>query len=178
MALNLPKQIRAGDSLKFTDSVPNYPAPTWTLIYTIATEDLIINISSSASGEDHEFAELPAVTTRWQAGKYRYQATISDGTDRFTVGSGTVEIQADFATSGQGELRHVEKTIKAIEALLENKATVDQQNYSIAGRSLARYTIPELLAWRDKYKAELKRLERCERIAQGLGGAPKIRARF
>lgn len=178
MALNLPKQIRAGDSLKFNDSLSNYPAPTWTLSYTLATADLIIEITSTADGSEHAIYEVLATTADWEPGKYRWQATVSDGTDRFTVGTGSTQVLADLSQAGQGEICHVEKVISAIEAMLEGKATTDQQSFSVAGRTLSRYTIPELLAWRDKYKAELVRLERAERLSQGLGNSSKIRARF
>lgn len=175
MALNLPRQIQSGDSLKFVDEIANYPASSWTLTYTFTKGDLIINFSGTADGDKHSIALLPSATTKWVPGSYRWQATVSDGTDRFSVGFGRVEILPDFTKSGQGEFRHVEKVLTAIEALLEGKATQDQASYSIAGRSLSKYSIPELLAWRDKYKGELRRLERAD---QGLGSTVKIKARF
>ena len=41
-----------------------------------------------------------------------------------------------------------------IEAALENRASVDQSSFSIAGRSLSRMSIDELLTFRDRYHAE------------------------
>lgn len=178
MALNIPKRIRAGDSLKFSDDITNYPAPTWTLTYTIATSNQVFDFSSSADGTSHSFALLPSFTSKFPAGKYQYQATISDGTDRFTVGSGSLVIEADLKLTAKAAFSHVEKTLENLEAVIEGKATTDQLSFSIAGRSLSRYPIGELLAWRDKYKSELRALERAERIAQGKGNSAHIRARF
>lgn len=177
MALNIPEKIQAGDSLQFTDSLTNYPASTWTLTYTLINTTLKVSFSATASGDNH-YTNVPATTSaKWTAGKYRYLATVSDGTDRFTVGSGSVEILADF-TKPSDQRHHVEKVLDAIEAVLEGKATVDQSSYSIAGRSLSRYSPAELLTWRDKYKQELKNIRQAERVASGLGSGRVVRVRF
>ena len=44
-----------------------------------------------------------------------------------------------------------------IESLLEGKATKDVSSYSIAGRSLNKMGVSELLEWRNYYKAEYNR---------------------
>jgi hypothetical protein len=77
-----------------------------------------------------------------------------------------------------GNKAHVEKVLAALEALLEGKATADVMSYSIAGRSLSKFSISELLLWHDKYKAELVQIERAEKLAQGLGHTGTIQVRF
>ena len=55
------------------------------------------------------------------------------------------------------EKSHVQKTLEALEALIEGKATKDQQSYSINGRTITKMPITDLLKWRDKYKAEFRK---------------------
>lgn len=177
MALNIPDKIQAGDSLQFTDSLTNYDAATWTLTYTLINENLRVSFSSTASGSDHYTNVAPATTAKWTKGTYKYLATVSDGSDRFTVGSGTVRILADILEPSD-QREHCEKVLDAIEAVIEGKATLDQSSYSIAGRSLSRYSPAELLAWRDKYKQEVKSLRQAEKVAAGLGSGRLVKVRF
>jgi hypothetical protein len=37
---------------------------------------------------------------------------------------------------------------------MENRATIDQSSFSIAGRSLSRMSVDELFAYRDRYQTE------------------------
>ena len=179
MALNIPKQIRAGDTLKFTDSIPDYSAlDGWTLNYSLANKNDKIAITSSASGSDHAISVPYVTTAAWASGKYRYQAYVDDGTDRYTVESGNLEILNDLKGGFVDDRNHVEKTLDAIEAVLEGKASQDQLSMSINGRSLTRFNPSELLNWRDKYRAELVQIRQRERIAQGMGSGTKIKLRF
>lgn len=178
MALNIPKCIRAGDSLKFVDVASNYPAPAWSITYTIADAERAFDFESTADGSKHSFALLPAETAKFVAGEYVFQATISDGTDRFTLGTGRVRVDADLKLNARANLSHVEKTIANLEAVIEGKATNDQLSFTIAGRSLGRYPVADLLAWRDKYKGELRNLKRAEEVSQGRRNSAHIRVSF
>ena len=66
----------------------------------------------------------------------------------------------------------------AIEATIENRASIDQSSMSIAGRSLSRMTIDELLTLRDRARFETGKEINKARIAKGLGNSSTIKARF
>lgn len=53
----------------------------------------------------------------------------------------------------------------------------DVASYSINGRSLTKITIPELLSWRDWYRAEYLREIRKERAANGIASGSTVVAR-
>jgi hypothetical protein len=53
-------------------------------------------------------------------------------------------------------LKHVEKVLDAIEAVIENRASQDQMSYSIKGTTLSRTPIADLLLLRREYKEEYK----------------------
>jgi len=68
--------------------------------------------------------------------------------------------------------------LESIEAVLESRASIDQESYSINNRSLARTPIPDLVVLRDKYRGEYVREKRAERIRNGLGHSGTIKVRF
>lgn len=92
-----------------------------------------------------------------EAGLYQYAITFQNVVGRFLQDSGRVEVLPDPTQAPDRELTtHAERTLAAIEAVLENRASKDQQSYSIAGRSITRIPITELLELRKQYKAEVQ----------------------
>lgn len=178
MALNIPDKIQAGDTLKFTDSSANYPAPTWAVTYTLYNGDIQLSFSSSANGAEHDFNVSHSITSGWPMGEYRYQATATDGADKFTLGTGLVRILPDLAGSLSGQLTHVEKTLKKVEATIEALASKEHAAINFNGRAYTMRDIGELLALRDKYKAELNSIRAAERINAGKSSGRKIKVRF
>jgi hypothetical protein len=71
---------------------------------------------------------------------------------------------------------HNKKMLEAINALLENRATSDQMSYTIAGRSITKLSIKDLLEWRDYYKAELSKEE--NKTKSGVNKANKIKIKW
>lgn len=174
MALNIPKQIRAGDTLRFTDEHSNYPAPEWKAHYIMLRDGVKYELESVADGSAHSF-DFPYTTTQqWNAGRYKYQCFVSNSGDRFTVGSGETEILADFKTTSKDQRSHVERVLESIEAVIEGRATHDQQEVAFNGRKLVHMPIADLLKWRTTYKAELVRCKQAEKF----GGLKNIMVRF
>jgi hypothetical protein len=104
-------------------------------------------------------------TAAYKAGLYRWTAVVDDGTERVTLASGLVNVLPDPAKTGAGfdPRSHARKTLEAIEAVIEGRATKDQEEYTIGNRSLKRTPTKELLEFRDKYRADVAR----EDIAAG-----------
>lgn len=73
---------------------------------------------------------------------------------------------------------HAETVLAAIEAVIERRATVDQQSYSIEGRSLARMPIDDLLRFRSQYRAEVANEQAARAAAEGRGSSRRIRTAF
>ena len=82
-------------------------------------------------------------------------------------------------TTGNADNRsHAKKVLDAIQAVLENRASQDQMSYSIAGRSLSRMTIDDLMRFRDRYRAEYNREIKLKRIKNKQDTGNTIKARF
>lgn len=73
---------------------------------------------------------------------------------------------------------HAERVLNAIEATIERRASTDQMSYTIDGRSLSRTPIADLLALRDRYKAEVAREKQAARLKNVRGGGRQVFVRF
>lgn len=86
-------------------------------------------------------------------GKYQYSILADSPIESFVIEQGftTFHINPKNIDSGIDNSTHYERTLQAIEAVIEKRATIDQQKYEINGRSLERMTIDDLLKLRDYY---------------------------
>jgi len=94
------------------------------------------------------------------------------------VASGTITVSPSFAANTLDTRSHARKTLANIEAYLENPNNLTSSMYEIAGRRLERFSIPELLKLRDRYKYEVAREEIAERVARGLPDKRRVMVRF
>lgn len=93
------------------------------------------------------------------AGVYRYTFLSTDTNETRTLietGDITADIDPTAIEEGQDLRGHAQRVLDAIEAVIEKRATKDQESYTIAGRSLSKTPISELLKLRDAYKEEVK----------------------
>lgn len=177
-----PETVVAGDTWRWkrTDLVTDYPASAgWALSYVLLNASAKITITASADGDEFRVDEAAADTASHAAGVYAWEASVTNGADRFRVGTGTLEVEADFAAATTLDTRtHARKVLDAIEAVIERRASKDQQEYTVDGRSLKRTPVGDLLVLRDRYKREVEREEQAERLAKGLGTGRMVVTRF
>ncbi|MGA9855101.1 MAG: hypothetical protein WBR29_07490 [Gammaproteobacteria bacterium] len=162
----------------------NYDPVNYTLSYALMpTTGSIITITAVDYG-DHATFEVNvagATTEAWvPSDNYIWQAYMKDGSgNRTTLFNGRIKIKPDFATAAVANYQSaVKQTLDALYALVQNKASSDQMNYTIRGRSLSRMTPKEILDWIDFYEELFDREKRSEAIAQGKGNKGKIVVRF
>lgn len=176
-----PSTITAGDTVSWKKTLPDYPATAgWALTYAIKGPTAIAAITAAASGDDHLISITAAATTAWAAGDYWWTGYVTKGSERHQVASGTLKVRPNLATvsSTYDGRSHVKKTLDALEAVIEGRASKDQMAYTIQGRSLSRIPPAELLTWRDKYLREHQAEQQAERVSKGLGNGRNIRVRF
>ncbi len=182
---NEPESLVAGDrwAWKRSDLHSVYANTLYDLKYSCRREASTadeIEITAAASGSDY-LIEVPAATTvPYTPGIYLWQAYIirKSDTERVTLESGRFEVLPDRDLATTDPRGHARKTLDAIEAYLEDSNNLKAANYSIAGRSLQRIGIPDLLVLRDKYRSEVVAEETAERIRQGLSTKNKVRVRL
>ena len=71
-----------------------------------------------------------------------------------------------------------EKMLAKIESILLGKADADVSSYSIAGRSLTKYSYQELQDLHDQYEAKVNRHKQLERIKLGKTTHHTVKVRF
>ena len=160
------EEFVAGDTFDQTVEVADYPASEgWTLKYSLTARfatptqlTIILTASTNADGVRYDLEEAPATTAAWEPGAYTWARWVEKSGARQTLNeSGQLVIKSDPANTAQGHdgRTHAKKVLDAIEAVIENRATLDQENYTIAGRSLSRTPLKELQKLRADYKAEV-----------------------
>lgn len=181
VATNEPLELRAGLNWSWdrNDLSTDYPAPTWTLTYYFKNATASFSFAAVANGVFFRVARTAAQTTPFAAGKYDWVAIVSDGTNKWEVDRGRLNVLSDYVALTFSDNRtHARKVLEAIEAVIEGRASKDQEEYSIGDRSLKRTPIPELLKLRQTYRSEAAAEEALERIANGLGGSAKVQVRI
>ena len=178
---NEPLKLRAGDTWKWRreDLTTDYPAPTWTLKYFFKKIDAAFNITATADGTRFSITVARATTAAYSPGAYTWQAIVESATERFLIESGKLDVLRDFEPAGNFDGRsHAKKTLDAIEAVLESRASKDQEEYQIAGRMLKRTPVADLLKLRDRYRQEYAAELRKEAVLDGRGQSNRILVEF
>jgi hypothetical protein len=168
----LPATFIAGDTFDLLVSNSDFPASDgWVLTYALRGGGSSITLTSTASGDDHLF-QVPAVsvvgppaiagTDNWTPGDYTAYAYAADATRRFSLGQAPITIKPNpYTIASAADLRsHSKKVLDAIEAVLEGRATTDQEEVTVdtgsGRRSLKRTPVADLLLLRDRYRAEVR----------------------
>lgn len=153
-----PASIQAGLTLEKKLRYAQYPAPQWALS-VLLRGPASINIEAQADDDDYQIAVVAADTSSWAAGQYQYSARVTDGTNILEVESGVVVIEADLATmpAGTDTTTYAQRSLAAIEAVLQKRASQDQQRYTINNRELWRTPIADLISLRNYFRAEVQR---------------------
>lgn len=178
---NLPASLRAGDTWKWTRTLADYPAGTWTLKYRFKNAAGGFEVVSTASGTDHLNTVTAATSAAIAAGTYNYIGWVESGSEKYTVESGSVTVSADYrATSAAAALddrSHARKMLAAIETWLETRDPAVAE-YEIAGRHMKYVPIAELLRLRSRYKNEVAAEDAAAALARGEGIGRKIQFRM
>jgi len=182
-----PETLVVGDRWVWQrpDLVTDYPTDQYALTYEFHCD--------SGGGGNHKFTvtasetstayvvEVSSVTTAgYNAHQYKWYAFITRTSDsqRVAVDNGITTLVVNYADSNADVRTHAKKVLDSIQAVIENRATVDQSSFTIAGRSLSRMTIDELFMVRDRYRAEYNEEVKKARIRNKKPSGNLIGVRF
>ena len=174
-----PTTANAGDTWRWTRTLADYPASAgWALSYTLINAAAKITINASASGDAHAVTVSAATTAGYAAGSYDWRARISKAGEVYTVGEGRITVRNAFGGATFDARSHARKTLEAIEAVIEGRASSEVSYYMIGNRQLRYMTPAELLTLRDKYRAEVAREDAAAAVAAGLPDKRRVFVRF
>jgi hypothetical protein len=171
-----PQRARAGETWQWRreDLAGDYPATSWTLRYALKNATDHLEIVATADGIVFAVTVPLASTKTLPAGKYRMVGYVEDAgvTQRFGVYDEEIDVDPSYANTGVVDDRsHARKVLEAIEAVIENRATKDQEEYQIGHRMLKRTPLNELHKFRQQYEGLVRAEDNAERAARGQGGS-------
>lgn len=183
MADNLtavPMQFTSGETVVWTQSEADYPASSWTMTTVFVNAAGKFTVTAVASGDDHVNTISASTSTGLTAGVYKWQQKVTSGQIVHLVSSGTCEVLKNFAAQALTTFdarSHAQKVLEAIEAVIEGRATEDHLSMSIAGRSIAKMSLAELIQARESYRREFAREKKIESLGRDGISKRKIRIR-
>lgn len=189
--MRIPSEIRAGDTIQWRDveGVDNLGNAVSSAAYTL-TYYLRFNAASegatvvgTAYGTGWEFTVAAATSAGFDAGTWFWQAVATKTGSTITLGSGQLTVLRSLSYSGtpgavdgrsqaQQDLDAVQAAIRA----LVSGGVV--REYTIGSRSLKKYELADLLQLEAKLKADVKREQMADLIANGLGNPHNLFVRF
>ena len=190
--MNIPAQIRAGDTVKWrdvagADNLGNAISSSggWSLIYSLRTNTASegATVTGTAYGTGWEFTISQTTSAAFDAGSWYWQAEARNSGVHVTLGAGQLEVLPGLSYTGtpgafdgrsqaQKDLDAVQSAIRSI---IAGGAVAE---YTIGSRRLKKMEMTDLLMLESSLKAEVKREQKASLIANGLGNPHNLFVRF
>lgn len=160
-----PSTITAGETVQWYQDVPDSEwAPGGDYALKVYLRGASILTLTATDDEGAWLVTVPVAQSEGlTAGRYEWvaYAESGDGTTRYRVATGTLEVTANLVTATAGaRVSHAERTLAVIEAAIEGRLTLDMQSYVIDGRDVEMIPILELTRLRGVYAAMVSRQKR------------------
>lgn len=167
-----PISLIAGDTARWTRRLDAYPASAgWALNYELVNALHRYEIAAVAEGDAFRVLVSAQTTESYTAGAYDWRARVTNADGEvYTVATGRITVAPSFGAAVDGR-SHARRTLEAIEAVLEGRATSATAEYEINGRRLKYIPLTELHAMRSKYQREVK-------VEEGVSGPRGVSGRI
>ena len=189
--MNIPSTIRAGDTIQWRDdaTTDNLGTPidssTWTLTYWLrfnATNEAA-SVIGTAYGSGWAFTIPAATSAAFDAGTWYWQAIASKVGGVVTLGSGSSTVEPSLSYVGTAPAfdgrTQAQKDLEAVQLAIRTLLSGGSvKEYRIGQRSIKRYDLAELIQLEAKLKADVKREEAAQLMANGLGNPRNMFVRF
>lgn len=180
-----PTEIVVGDFIQWkrSDLVDDYPLSEYSVEYVARITgggSSEIKIAATETGGTYLITVDSATSAEFVAGYYHWQLEVTKTStgDRIVVDRGAFTAVVDLDDNQADPRLFEEKMLAKIESILLGKADADVSSYSIAGRSLTKYSYQELQDLHDQYEAKVNRHKQLERIKLGKTTHHTVKVRF
>lgn len=185
---NLPDVLTVGDSIDFTDSLPDYPVSGgWSMSYVLVPRfttptQAPITLAATGSGTDYRIQATAATTAAWTAGIYAWNWYATATGKRVTLGSGTTTLAPDPAAQVQGYDSRTTAE-KALADALSAYATFSSsggrvKRYHIGDREMEFDAAADIIKTVDFWKGEVLREHATKAVRDGLPNPRRIELRM
>ena len=179
MPTQIPQTFNAGDTVRWTDSFDQYPAADgWVLNYQFINAENNFSVTAVAQGNLFLSTIAAADSEELKSGEYRWRSTVSKEGERHTVGEGAITVKPYFSTQTFDTRTSAKKALDNINAYLTDAKNLSASQYTIAGRTLQRYSVAELLKLKSRFETEVAREEAQEKLQAGLADPRRVLVRF
>ena len=181
-----PDVLYVGDNWLWKRDLTDYPIADYTLTYSFrllsstATEiELTSSVITESDTSLYTISVPSATTTGYTKGDYTYQEYITNtSSERLVLNKGLTTVKSNLDADTGDPRSHNRIVFDALEATLENRASIDQMSMSIAGRSLSRMSPQELNNWYSKYKHLVINEDKVSRRDKGEATGNQVKVKF
>lgn len=180
-----PSNCRAGDTLKWIHAESDFVAGTDTLEAVIVGREgrAAATVAQHQSGSTWLITFAAADTKKLPpADDYTLaiRATDAATSEEYTTLTQPLPVLANLNDQAEGfdNRTQNQRTLDAVNAVIEGRASKDQESYAIGGRSLSRTPLRDLIDLRREYERLVAKDIRAERAKAGKGHRGRILARF
>jgi hypothetical protein len=139
-------------------------------------------VVGGADGQGWAFTLAAATTAGFNAGQWFGQAIATSGSEKVTLGAGQLEVLAALEYSGTPGAfdgrSQAQKDLDAVQTAIRGLISGGAKQYTIGSRSFTKVDLAELMERESRLKAEVKREQKAELIANGLGNPHNLFVRF
>lgn len=174
-----------GDEVSWqTEEVSNYPSVSWSLIVHIVgptTASFSGSLVSDVGGSGWNATASSAVTVNFTtSGSYAVYESVTSAAIRHTLYVTTIDVKDNPETVGKeyDPRSHIRRIRDSIRAVMEGRATKSDEAIAIAGRSLSRTPLADLVKMLNLYNRLVDEEDQAERISKGLPSGRSIVTRF
>ena len=170
-----PATFAAGDTVRWHKALDGYSPAEWTLEYLFACTSGVktVNATADAAGTGFDVHISATESAAWVAAAYTWRARVRKGDEVFTVAEGLCTVAPSLA-QGIDARSPARRALDAVKEYLANPQSIAVASYTIRGRSLAQYSLPELWQHHDRLVQEVAR-EEARRTGKGPGGRIFVR---
>ena len=189
--MKIPATIQAGDTVSWidastTDTLGNELASSsWVLTYYLrfnAASEAATVVGSARNDGGWDFTISASTSNAFDAGTWYWQALATSGSDKLTLGAGTVEVKASLSYSGTAGAfdgrTQTEKDLEAVQGAIRGIISKGAKYYMIGSRQYTSLDLPSLVERESQLKAMVNRERAAEKIAAGLGNPSTMFVRF
>ena len=183
---NVPNDLYVGDNWLWKRDLTDYPIADYTLTYSFrllssTTREIALTSSVITESDTSVYTiDVPSSTTiGYTKGGYNYQEYITNASsERLVLNNGLTTVKSNLDADTGDPRSHNRIVFDALEATLENRASIDQMSMSIAGRSLSRMSPEELNKWYSQYKHLVINEDKVSRRDKGEATGNQVKVKF
>lgn len=170
----MQSELAAGDTFNYVQDIAAYPPSAgWTakLRFTPRSSRrpaTTLTATATVGADTFTWLASAAVTAVWDAGEYSWAVWVEKAGQRYTALTGQITVLPDPSAlvPGTDTRSQAARSLDAINAFLEGRASDAQLRYKINGRELERYPLQDVLRLKQHFESAVAG----ERLAKGLAG--------